>query len=190
MDRPPAFRQPVRAAALGAALAVSMALFSAEAHAQSPEPHDDRPVFAFLSELADHRCEIREAWPNGQPFRLDSEFASRLDGRIVTVESFIVDEEGRRQPRNHGIRAYPQDAEGARFWEFDYLGNVTEGSVWVEAGTLHYEYDYNGQTLRDSWSPAGGHAYNFKVRVWEDGDWGATYMDGTYHCKPIATAGG
>lgn len=191
MDRPPAVaRHSILAAAVGAALAGSMALHPPEASAQSPEVTAERPVFAFLAELADHRCEIREAWPNGQPFRLDTEFAFLLDDRIVTVDSFIVDEEGRRSPRNHGIRAYPQETEDARFWEFDYLGGVTEGSVWVEAGTLHYEYAYNGQTLRDSWSPSGGHAYDFKVRVWEDGDWGATYMDGTYYCKPISASGG
>lgn len=191
MNRPRAvFGHLVRAIMLGAAFAASMAVFSAEARAQSPDARADRPVFAFLAELVDHRCEIREAWPNGQPFRLDKEFAFRLEGRIVTVDSFIVDEEGRRSPRNHGIRTYPQDAEDARFWEFDYLGNVTEGPVWVEATTLYYEYAYDGQTLRDSWSPAGDDTYDFKVRVWENGDWGATYMDGTYHCEPITAAGG
>lgn len=190
MERRPVFSLHSLHPAILVAVLASMVLLPTEARAQSPDMRDDRPVLAFLAELADHRCEIRESWPNGRPFRLDKEFVLRLDGRIMTVDSFIVDEEGRRSPRNHGIRAYPQDAENARFWEFDYLGNVTEGPVWVEAGTLHYEYVYNGQTLRDSWSPAGDDAYDFKVRTWENGDWGATYMEGTYHCTPIAATGG
>lgn len=191
MDRRQAVsRHSIRTATPGAALVASMMLLPVQALAQTPDIRPDRPVLAFFAELADHRCEIRETWPDGQPFRLDKEFALGLDGRIVTVDSFIVDEEGRRSPRNHGVRAYPQDAEDARFWEFDYQGNITEGPVWVEAATLYYEYAYNGQTLRDSWSPAGDDAYDFKVRVWENGDWGATYMDGTFHCTPTTAAGG
>lgn len=168
----------------------ALSLFPADGRGQTAEIQVDRPVFAFLSELVGHRCEIRAAWPNGQPFRLDKEFEWALDGRIVTVNSFVVDEEGGRSPRNHGIRAYPQDAEDARFWEFDRLGNVTEGPVWVDGETLYYEYPYGGETLRDSWSPAGDDAYAFKVRRWENGEWGPTYLDGTYHCRRIAGADG
>lgn len=158
--------------------------------AQTQEIEGERPVFEFLSKLVDHRCEIRETWPDGAPFRLDKEFTRGLDGRIVTVSSFTVDDEGGRSPRNLGIRAYPLDGEDARFWEFDRSGGVTEGPAWVEGGTLIYEYTYNGDVLRDTWTAGGDGAYSFKVRAWADGAWGPTYMDGTFHCTQIDPAGG
>ena len=159
----------------------------AEAQSRTRDVSVDHPVFAFVGELTGHRCEIRETWPNGQPFRLDKEFAWDLEGRIVTMRSYSVDDNGDRTPRNLGIRAYDEESSNARYWEFDRLGNVTEGPVWVEDGVLYYEYPYGptGQILRDSWKPLGQNVYAFKVREWNDGEWGRTYMDGTYRCNPL-----
>lgn len=174
-----------RIGALGASLAAALMFLPVEARSQAPETEVERPAFEFLSSLVGHRCAIRESWPNGQPFRLDKEFAWGLDGRIVTVNSFVVDADGERQPRNHGIRAYPNERDGARFWEFDRSGNVTEGPVWVEGDTLFYQYPYGDEVLRDSWTALGGGDYRFMVRAWVDGAWGPTYMDGTYRCREI-----
>lgn len=162
------------------------------ARAQSPEIAGERPVLDFLSVLVDQRCEIRESWPDGNPFHLDKEFDRGLEGRIIIENSFTVDEQGARRPRNHGVRAYPRDSDDARFWEFDRFGNVSEGPVWVESGTLYYEYPYGtaGQVLRDSWTPAGEGLYSFKIRQWENGEWGQTFMDGTYRCSPVEDIGG
>ena len=165
--------------------------FPAEAQSRTTDAQVDHPVFAFLGELAGHRCEIRESWPNGQPFRLDKEFSWDLEGRIVTMRSYSIDENGDRTPRNLGIRAYDEESRNARYWEFDRLGNVTEGPVWVEDGVLYYEYPYGptGQTLRDSWTPSREGVYSFMVREWIDGEWGQTYMDGTYRCTPLEGRG-
>lgn len=181
-DRRGASRPASIVAFLGLGVALCLAPNGVEA--QEPEIVVDHPVFAFLSDLVGHRCEIRATWPNGRPFRLDKEFAWELDGRIVTVLTSVVDDRGRREPRNHGVRAYDADADRARFWEFDRLGGITEGPVWVEDGTLHYEYFYAqaGQTLRDTWTPEGENTFAYRIRVWEDGEWGETYMDAVYRC--------
>lgn len=52
-------------------------------------------------------------------------------------------------PRNHGIRQYDESTGEIRFWEFDVLGGVTEGTVTGDGRDLVYEYGYGDYRIRE-----------------------------------------
>lgn len=99
-----------------------------------------------------------------------------LDGKIVKVKTWTTDpQSGEFGLRNEGVRAWDQAAGKVLFYEFDKFGGITKGEVIMEESSLHYQYEYEGLTLRDSWQKVDENTYDYTVGQWENGDWSQVF---------------
>lgn len=99
-------------------------------------------------------------------------FSWGLDQKIVHVKTYATDPQTKEFGlRNEGVRAFNAAKERIEFYEFDKFGGVTPGTVITTDKDLHYEYDYQGIKLRDSWIYISEQEYQFIVGIWENGAW-------------------
>ncbi|NRB50912.1 MAG: hypothetical protein HRU41_24800 [Saprospiraceae bacterium] len=104
--------------------------------------------------------------------KTEAVFSWGLDQKIVHVKTYTTDPQTKDFGlRNEGVRAFDAAKERIAFYEFDKFGGITAGIVIADSKNLHYEYDYQGLTLRDSWIYVSEDEYQFIVGTWENGDW-------------------
>ena len=98
--------------------------------------------------------------------KTEAVFSWGLEQKIVHVKTYTTDP----QTKDFGLRNEAAK-ERIAFYEFDKFGGITAGIVIADSKNLHYEYDYQGLTLRDSWIYVSEDEYQFIVGTWENGDW-------------------
>ncbi|MEO9485070.1 MAG: hypothetical protein ABJG47_16540 [Ekhidna sp.] len=105
-----------------------------------------------------------------------------LDGEIVKVKSYTTDPKTLKFGlRNEGVRIYNVQTQQLEFYEFDKLGGVSKGVIKTEGKSLHYEYEYGGLLLRDSWIYKSKDEYLFRVcSLSEKGECLQTYHEGKF----------
>lgn len=104
--------------------------------------------------------------------KTEAVFSWGLDQKIVHVKTYTTDPQTKAFGlRNEGVRAFDAAEKKIAFYEFDKFGGITAGTVIVDGRDLHYEYEYQGLTLRDSWIYVSEDEYQFVVGTWENGDW-------------------
>ncbi len=98
--------------------------------------------------------------------------ASGLDGKIIKVKTYATDPNTKEFGlRNEGIRAYDVGQAVIKFYEFDKLGGITVGTVTADDKNLHFDYEYKGMKLRDSWIFEDKDQYRFIVGSWDGKHW-------------------
>jgi hypothetical protein len=121
-------------------------------------------------------------WANGQKFKQEVDFEWGLNHKIIKVQTYgTIDPKTKKYGlRNEGIRAYNGKDSVIRFWEFDIYGGITEGSCYFEGKDLHYEYDYQGEKLKESWIYVDQDNYNYQIGSLKDGKLDKIYMKSSY----------
>ncbi len=137
----------------------------------------DNPLTAF-DNLVDKTWEAEGKWGNDSPFKQEAHFEYSLDSAIVTVQSwgFVDTAQTQFGLRNHGIRRYDKESETIQFWEFDVFGGLTQGTVLIEDKNLLYQYQYGDTFVTDAWEYVNDSTYNFKVGIYEDGEWKQQFL--------------
>lgn len=117
----------------------------------------------------------------GQDGKTTHQFEWGLGGKIVKVKSYTTDPKTMKFGlRNEGIRAYNANEESIQFYEFDKLGGITTGNVLIEGNDIHYNYDYQGMKLRDTWKYVSVDSYRLIVGVWLDGNWSQKFHEAVF----------
>ena len=117
----------------------------------------------------------------GHKGKTEIKFVWGLDGKIVKATTYTTDPETLKFGlRNEGIRTYNVQQKTIEFYEFDKLGGVTVGKVVIEGKNLHYEYEYSGTSLRDSWIYINENKYQFIVGIWNDDSWQKKFHEGVF----------
>ncbi len=131
----------------------------------------DNPMIAF-DNLVESTWVSEGKQLGGFDGKTEAVFSWGLEQKIVHVKTYTTDPQTKVFGlRNEGVRAFDAAKEKIAFYEFDKFGGITAGTVIVEDKDLHYEYDYQGLTLRDSWIYVSEDEYQFIVGTWENGDW-------------------
>ena len=108
----------------------------------------------------------------GYKGKTEKQFAFGLEGRIIKVKTFSTDPKTLEFGlRNEGIRAWNAQDSLIYFYEFDKFGGITTGQIRIQGKDLHYEYQYQGLMLRDSWQYIDPDRYHYTVGVWDKGAW-------------------
>ncbi len=104
-----------------------------------------------------------------------------LNKKIVRVNSFSTDPKTKEFGfRAVGVRVYNKENGRLEFYEFDKFGGITQGTILIDGQNLHFEYEYNGAFLRDSWIYVNGDKFKFIVGTWEDGKWSQKFHETTF----------
>ncbi len=104
-----------------------------------------------------------------------------LNKQIVRVNSWSTDPKTKEFGfRAVGVRAYNKEEDRLEFYEFDRFGGITQGTILVDGRNLHFEYEYNGAFLRDSWIYLDDNKFQFIVGIWEDGKWSKKFHETTF----------
>ncbi len=121
-------------------------------------------------------------WSNGNQFKQEIRFEWGLDQKIIKVKTFgTIDQKTKEYGlRNEGIRAWNAQDSTIQFWEFDVFGGITSGLCYFKGNDLHYEYEYHGEKLRESWIFINANTYQYKVGSLLNGDIKKLYMESTY----------
>ena len=121
-------------------------------------------------------------WSNGQKFKQEIDFSWGLDQKILKVKTFgTIDQKTNKYGlRNEGIRAYNAKDSIIQFWEFDIYGGITNGICYFEGKNLHYEYDYNGSKLKESWLYIDQDNYKYQIGSLVNGKIDKIYMKSSY----------
>lgn len=121
-------------------------------------------------------------WSNGQKFKQEIDFSWGLDQKILKVKTYgtIDPKTNKYGLRNEGIRAYNAKDSLIQFWEFDVYGGITEGICYFDGKNLHYEYDYNGSKLKESWLFIDQDNYSYQIASLVDGKVDKVYMKSSY----------
>ena len=131
----------------------------------------DNPMQAFET-LADATWVSEGIQLGGFEGRTEYQMRWDLNKKIVRVNSYSTDPKTKEFGfRAVGIRAYNQETDRLEFYEFDKFGAVTEGTIVADGRNLHFEYEYQGSFLRDSWIYVSDDEFTFIVGIWEEGDW-------------------
>jgi len=95
-----------------------------------------------------------------------------LNENLVKVKTYTTDPKTLKfYLRNEGVRFWRVKDSLVLFYEFDAFGEMTEGIVTFNENDIHYDYEYEGYKLRDSWIYVNGDTYKYIVGVWEDEAW-------------------
>ncbi|MEM0940159.1 MAG: hypothetical protein AAF600_16830 [Bacteroidota bacterium] len=106
------------------------------------------------------------------------QFEWGLNGKIIHVKTFTTDPKTRKFGlRNEGIRAFNHSTSNLEFFEFDKTGGITTGIIIVDGKSLHYEYEYQEKTFRDSWIYVSKDKYQLIVGTWADGRWAQRFHE-------------
>ncbi|NOU59452.1 hypothetical protein [Marinifilum caeruleilacunae] len=121
-------------------------------------------------------------WSNGQKFKQEVDFEWGLDHKIVKVQTYgTIDPKTQEYGlRNEGVRAYNAKDSMIQFWEFDIFGGITKGVCYFEGENLHYEYDYHGEKLKESWIYVDQDHYDYQIASLKDGKIEKIYMKSSY----------
>jgi len=121
-------------------------------------------------------------WSNGQKFKQEVDFSWGLNQKIVKVKTYgTIDPKGKEYGlRNEGIRSYNAQDSVIQFWEFDIFGGITTGICYFNNKDLYYEYDYNGETLLESWMYVDEDNYKYQIGNMKDGEMDKVYMKSSY----------
>ncbi len=112
--------------------------------------------------------------------KTEYEFSTGLNGSIIYVKTFTTDPKTKEFGlRNEGVRAFNANSKQLEFYEFDKLGGITKGVLIVEEKNMHYEYEYQGMILRDSWIFKSKNEYQYIVGTWSDGKWTKKFHEAT-----------
>ncbi len=113
--------------------------------------------------------------------RTEYEMNWDLNKKVVRVNSFSTDPKTKEFGfRAVGIRTYNTTTKQLEFYEFDKYGGVTPGTILVDGNNLHFEYEYGGSYLRDSWIYENDNTFQFIVGIWEDGKWSKKFHETTF----------
>ncbi len=159
-------------------LVLSFICIITSVHAQKKEIH------AFFTQMNGSRWECQGKWKVGKPFHQIYTFEWSENNIVCQVNTFDFERSENKNPslRNVGIRKFDQKNNQWKFWEFDYLGGITEGKISYREQSIYYTYAYevNGQTnwMTDAWEFVNDSTYNFKIGVWENESWTSVYCEG------------
>ena len=104
-----------------------------------------------------------------------------LNEKLVKVKTYTTDPKTLKfDLRNEGVRFWKANDELIHFYEFDAFGGITEGTVTINEKDIHYDYEYEGYKLRDSWIYVNADTYKYIVGVWEDGAWKEKFHEGQF----------
>ncbi len=104
--------------------------------------------------------------------KTEYQFNKILDNKAIHVKTFATDPKTRKFGiRNEGVRIFNATTNNLEFYEFDIKGGVTLGIIILEGKNIHYEYEYHGMKLRDSWIYNDKDHYKYIVGVWESDGW-------------------
>ncbi|MGI9542882.1 MAG: hypothetical protein ACR2MX_06450 [Cyclobacteriaceae bacterium] len=110
--------------------------------------------------------------------KTEIQFEWGLNGKIVKATTYATDPKTMEFGlRNEGIRAYSAADKVVQFYEFDKLGGITKGEVLVDGTDLHYNYEYQGMMLRDSWIFVDNDQYTLIVGVWQEDKWSQKFHE-------------
>ncbi|MEO1254579.1 MAG: hypothetical protein AAFY41_06795 [Bacteroidota bacterium] len=116
--------------------------------------------------------------------KTEYEFSWGLDKKIVYAKTYTTDPQTQEfELRNEGVRAFNSETKRLEFYEFDKLGGITSGVVLVNENDIHYEYDYEGMKLRDSWIYKSKNKYQFIVGVWQEDNWTRKFHEASIERK-------
>jgi len=108
----------------------------------------------------------------GHEGRTEYHFESGLDGEIVKLKLYSTDPKTLEFGlRNEGIRAWNAADSLVHFYEFDKYGNISTGIVTSNKNDIHYDYEYQGTMLRDSWEYIDTDTYMLTVGIWDSVEW-------------------
>lgn len=124
-------------------------------------------------------------WGDGSPFKQEIQFTFDLEKQLIVTHTkgFTNQEKTKFGARNHGVRQYDAVTKSYRFWEFDILGGVTEGTVVLKDKNLFYQYKYGDYSLTDAWEYVDDKTYKFTVGIYEDGTWKQRYLETVFKLK-------
>lgn len=123
---------------------------------------------------------------DGLQSRTEKVFTAGLDGKIVKVKTYNVDPKtGDFGLRNEGVRFWEAAEKKWFFHEYDKYGGLTTGSVTASGKNLYYDYEYEGQNIRDAWEYVDERTYKLTVgTIGEKGDWARTYQVTNFTAAP------
>lgn len=150
--------------------------FSFESDAQKKMPLEK------FEQLIDGIWITEGEWSNGQKFKQEIDFEWGLNQKIIKVKTFgIIDPKTNKYGlRNEGIRAYNAQDSLIYFWEFDVFGGITKGVCYFEGNNLHYEYDYQGKKLKESWLYINQNNFDYQIGSMINGKIEKIYMKSSY----------
>ncbi|MGQ1908324.1 hypothetical protein ACT3CE_00915 [Marinifilum sp. RC60d5] len=121
-------------------------------------------------------------WANGKSFKQEVDYYWGLNQKIIKVKTYgtINSETNEYGLRNEGIRSYNVKDSVLQFWEFDIYGGITSGTCFFEDKNLNYEYEYNGEFLRETWFYVDKNHYNYQIGSLKDGKIDKVYMKSSY----------
>ena len=136
-----------------------------------------------FSNLIDGKWLTEGEWANGAKFKQEIDFEWGLNRKIVKVKTYgtVDPKTGEYGLRNEGIRAWNTKDSVIQFWEFDIFGGVTKGICYFKDKNLHYEYEYHGERLKESWLFVDENTYQYQIVNLVNGKSDKMYMKSTYH---------
>ncbi|PXX99197.1 hypothetical protein DF185_15080 [Marinifilum breve] len=151
-------------------------LFSIEGFAQENAPLE------HFNQFTEGVWITEGEWSNGHKFKQEIDFEWGLNHKIVKVKTYgTIDPKTKKYGlRNEGIRAYNTQDSVIQFWEFDIYGGITKGECYFEGRNLHYEYDYHGEKLKESWIFVDQDSYKYQIGSVKDGKLDKVYMKSSY----------
>ncbi|MCT4663652.1 MAG: hypothetical protein N4A45_00295 [Flavobacteriales bacterium] len=137
---------------------------------------------SIFSNLVNRTWKAEGKWENGKPFIQESSFEYGANGKVIVVKTKgIIDEKTAKVgDRNHGIRQFEKENGIIRFWEFDYQGNLTKGSVFGLGRNLMYQYQYQNFRVTDLWEYIDENTYKLTVGFYENNNWKQIFLQTTF----------
>ena len=148
-------------------------LFPQLLFAQDPQPLD------IFKPLVGRTWQAEAAWSDSSEFKQTITFKYALGDKIVIAETmgFLNQEKTAFGHRNHGIRWFNIETNEVEFEEYDSYGNVTRGRVVHDGQNILYQYEYGELYLTDMWEYVDPDHYNFKVGIYQNGEWEKIYVN-------------
>lgn len=136
-------------------------------------------ILGVFDNLVGKTWKAEGIWGNGTGFKQEITFNYALDSTLIITKTkgFTNQEQTKFGSRNHGVRKLNSETKTLAFWEFDVFGGVTKGTIRAEGKDLWYHYTYGESTVTDLWHFVDPYTYDFKVGVYENGEWEAVYLE-------------
>lgn len=158
--------------------------------ADAQAPLEKQPYLNAFAPLIGGTWQAEGQWSNGTVFWQQQRYAWGPGKAFVTVQTYgpLTPEDTTLVQRNEGIRAWDANTETMRFWEFDRLGGITEGTVGLVEGGISYSYRYTvGEetlSLYETWMQIDAHTFAYRVGTTTDGTWNDVYLDAHFKRHP------
>ncbi|MEM6772566.1 MAG: DUF4440 domain-containing protein [Bacteroidota bacterium] len=112
-------------------------------------------------------------------------FRAGLGGKVVHVKTGTTDPKtGVFAPRNEGLRYWSAVDSSWHFQEYDRTGNLSVGAVSCHDRDVYYDYEYQGNQLRDAWIFEDNTHYRYVVGVWDGNQWVKKFHEGRFVFRP------